>query len=43
MQVAPLIKEGLLVRDGERLVMDGRLQDLVLNVNGVEIPLPPLL
>ena len=43
MQVAPLIKEGLLVRDGEQLVMDGRLQDLVLNVNGVEIPLPPLL
>jgi uncharacterized protein YdgA (DUF945 family) len=43
MQLAPLIKEGLLVRDGERLVMDGRLQDLVLNVNGVEIPLPPLL
>ncbi|MEC7815845.1 MAG: DUF945 family protein [Pseudomonadota bacterium] len=43
MQVAPLIKEGLVVRDGERLVLDGRLQDLVLDVNGVEIPLPPLL
>lgn len=43
MQVAPLIKQGLLVQDGERLVMDGRMEDLVLTVNDVEIPLPPLL
>ncbi len=44
MQVAPLIKQGLLVQNGERLVMDGRMEDLVLTVNDVEIPpLPPLL
>ncbi|MGC8122075.1 DUF945 family protein [Marinobacter sp. VGCF2001] len=43
MQVAPLIKEGLLVQDGDRLVLDGRLEDLVLTVNDLDIPLPPLL
>lgn len=43
MQVAPLIKQGLLVQNGERLVMDGRMEDLILTVNDVEIPLPPLL
>ena len=43
MQVAPLIKQGLLVQNGERLVMDGRMEDLALTVNDVEIPLPPLL
>lgn len=43
LQLAPLIKQGLLVREGERLVMQARMEDLVLDVNGVEIPLPPLL
>ena len=43
MQVAPLIKQGLLVDAGDQLVMTGRLQDLVLDINGIEIPMPPLL
>nr|WP_285229127.1 DUF945 family protein [Marinobacter sp. C7] len=43
MQLAPLIKQGFLVREGDRLVMQGRMQDLLLTVNGIEIPLPPLL
>lgn len=43
LQLAPLIKQGLLVPQGDRLVMDARMQDLVVDVNGVEVPLPPLL
>ncbi|MBD3639398.1 MAG: YdgA family protein [Marinobacter sp.] len=43
LQLAPLIKQGFLVREGDRLVMRGQMEDLLLTVNGVEIPLPPLL
>jgi hypothetical protein len=43
MQLSPLIKQGLLVRDGDELVMNGQMKDLVLDINGVQIPLPPLL
>ncbi|MFO8140516.1 MAG: DUF945 family protein [Marinobacter sp.] len=43
MQVAPLVKQGLLVESGDQLVMAGRMQNLVLDINGIEIPLPPLL
>lgn len=43
MQVAPLIKQGLLVESGDQLVLAGRMQSLVLDINGIEIPLPPLL
>ena len=43
MQLAPLIKQGFLVQEGDRLVLDASMKDLVLDVNGVEIPLPPLL
>lgn len=43
LQVAPLIKQGMLVASGDQLVMNGRLQDLVLDINGIEIPMPPLL
>ena len=43
MQVAPLIKQGLLVPEGERLVLRGQLEDMVLDINGVDFPLPPLL
>lgn len=43
MQLSPLIKQGLLVRDGDELVMKGQMEDLVLDINGVQIPLPPLL
>jgi hypothetical protein len=43
MQVAPLIKEGLLVQEGDRLVMRGQMQEMVLDINGVALPLPPLL
>lgn len=42
MQVAPLIKQGLLVQDGEELAMKASLKDLTVDVNGHEIPLPPL-
>jgi len=43
LQLAPLIKQGLLVQEGDRLVMKGQMGDLLLTVNGIEIPLPPLL
>jgi uncharacterized protein YdgA (DUF945 family) len=43
MQTAPLIKDGLLVTEGDRLLLKATLKDLVLNVNGRAIPLPPLL
>jgi len=43
LQLAPMIKQGLLVQDGERLVLNASMEDLLLDVNGVEIPLPPLL
>ncbi|WP_373001443.1 DUF945 family protein [Marinobacter sp.] len=43
MQLAPMIKQGLLVQKGDRLVLNASMNDLMLDVNGVEIPLPPLL
>ena len=43
MQVAPLVKQGLFVQEGDRLVMHGQLQDMVLNINDVALPLPPLM
>jgi uncharacterized protein YdgA (DUF945 family) len=43
MQTAPLIKDGLLITEGDRLILKATLKDLVLNVNGRAIPLPPLL
>jgi uncharacterized protein YdgA (DUF945 family) len=43
MQVAPLIKQGLLVQEGDELAMTASLKDLTVDVNGNEIPLPPLL
>ncbi|KEF30831.1 hypothetical protein D777_02773 [Marinobacter nitratireducens] len=43
MQVAPMIKQGWLVQDGDRLVVNATMKDLMVNVNGQEIPLPPLL
>lgn len=43
LQLAPLVKQGLLVQQGERLVMNATMNDLVLDVNGEEIPLPPLM
>jgi len=43
LQLAPLIKQGLLVQEGDRLVLDAQMRDLMVDVNGMEIPLPPLL
>lgn len=43
MQLAPMVKQGLLIRDGDRLVMNAVMEDLMVDVNGMEIPLPPLL
>ncbi len=42
-QTAPLIKEGLLLTDGDRLVLRATLKDLILDVNGRPLPLPPLM
>jgi len=35
LQLAPLIKQGLLVEQGDSLVLDASMKDLVLDVNGV--------
>ncbi|MBE0486968.1 DUF945 family protein [Marinobacter sp.] len=43
MQVAPLIKQGLLVERGGQLALTGRMENLTLDINGIEFPLPPLL
>lgn len=43
MQLAPLIKQGLLVPEGDRFVLAAKLDDMVVDVNGQEVPLPPLL
>lgn len=43
LQLAPLIKQGFLVREGDRLLLNASMNDLMLNVNGMNIPLPPLL
>ncbi|MBW4934678.1 DUF945 family protein [Marinobacter sp. F4206] len=43
LQLAPLVKQGLLIQDGDQLVMQGVMKDLMVDVNGMEIPLPPLL
>ncbi len=43
LQLAPMIKQGLLIKDGDRLVMQAVMKDLMVDVNGMEIPLPPLL
>jgi uncharacterized protein YdgA (DUF945 family) len=42
MQVAPLIKQGMVVQDGERLRMTGTLKDMALDINGNVLPLPPI-
>lgn len=42
-QTAPLIKEGLLITEGDRLVLRATLKDLILDVNGRPLPLPPLM
>lgn len=41
-QVAPLIKQGMVVKEGDRLRLQGSLEDLALDINGNLIPLPPL-
>lgn len=43
MQLAPLVKQGMLVPEGDKLVLAAKLNDMVVDVNGQEIPLPPLL
>lgn len=42
MQVAPLIKQGMVVQDGDRLRMTGNLKDMALDINGNVLPLPPV-
>lgn len=42
MQIAPLIKQGMVVKDGDRLRMSGSLKDMALDINGNILPLPPL-
>lgn len=43
MQLASLVKQGLLVPEGDRFVLAAKLNDMVVDVNGQTIPLPPLL
>ena len=42
MQVAPLIKQGMVVQEGDRLRLVGTLQDMALTINGNVLPLPPI-
>lgn len=42
LQVAPLIKEGMVKQEGDRLRIEGTLEDLALDLNGNLVPLPPL-
>ncbi len=42
LQVAPLIKQGMVVQEGDRLRIQGKLEDLALDINGNVIPLPPI-
>jgi len=41
-QVAPMIKQGLLVQDGDRLEMKASMKDMQVDVNGTVMPLPPV-
>lgn len=43
LQIAPLIKDGMVVQEGGRLRMVATLEDMALNINGNVLPLPPLL
>lgn len=43
LQIAPLIKEGMVVQEGNRLRMVGTLEDMALTINGNVLPLPPIL
>ena len=42
LQVAPLIKQGMVVQDGDKLRLSGKLEDMALKINGNTLPLPPL-
>jgi len=42
MQVAPLIKRGMVVQEGDRLRMTATLKDMALDINGNVLPLPPI-
>ncbi|WP_100637992.1 DUF945 family protein [Marinobacter salexigens] len=42
MQLAPLVKQGVLVSAGDQLMLAAKLSDMIVEVNGQEIPLPPL-
>lgn len=42
MQVAPLIKQGMVIQEGDRLRMVGTLGDMALTINEKVLPLPPM-
>ena len=42
-QLLPLIEQGMVVQEGDRLVLRARLQDLTVDVNGTLIPLPQVI
>jgi uncharacterized protein YdgA (DUF945 family) len=42
-QVAPLLQQGLLVEDGDDLVLEARMEDLAVDINGNVMPLPPVM
>lgn len=42
-EMAPLIEQGLITRNGGDYVLDAELENLQLDVNGTLIPLPPMI
>ncbi|WP_404365346.1 DUF945 family protein [Marinobacter sp.] len=42
-ELAPLVQQGILVRDGGDFVLKARLEDLEVDVNGNRFPLPPMI
>jgi len=42
LQIAPLVEDGMVVQEGNRLRMAGTLEDMALTINGNVLPLPPI-
>lgn len=42
-ELAPLVEQGMVLREGDVYRVDARLQDLELDINGRIIPLPPMI
>ncbi len=42
MQVAPLVKQGMVTQEGDQYRLEGTLEDMALTINGNVVPLPPV-